>query len=297
MRNSHKSYGFTLIELLVVIAIIAILAAILFPVFAQAREKARAIACLSNTKQLGLGMAQYTQDNDETMPNGRTFAASGWAGQIYPYVKSVGVFKCADDEGGVGSPTPISYGINCNVLKHGDAGNSFHPQTIATFTSPAKTVLLWEAAKLAYTDLNNHSGNFLDDVNGNSPGGDGVGFPGADPIGKAAIGGGCANMGDCPEYATGYMINSGKSGYGPASTPNVFISATGRHQDGSNFIMADFHAKWLKGSSVSAGGTNYASGPDDGGQDTCALNFLTSWVCAANTSTSNPRVAATFSVN
>jgi prepilin-type N-terminal cleavage/methylation domain-containing protein len=62
--------GFTLIELLVVIAIIAILAAILFPVFAQAREKARQTACLSNSKQMALGLAQYTQDYDEQLPFG-----------------------------------------------------------------------------------------------------------------------------------------------------------------------------------------------------------------------------------
>jgi prepilin-type N-terminal cleavage/methylation domain-containing protein len=68
-RSSVKSFrAFTLIELLVVIAIIAILAAILFPVFAQAREKARAIDCISNEKQLGLAFMQYTQDNDEKFP-------------------------------------------------------------------------------------------------------------------------------------------------------------------------------------------------------------------------------------
>jgi prepilin-type N-terminal cleavage/methylation domain-containing protein len=67
MQTSRKS-GFTLIELLVVIAIIAILAAILFPVFAQAREKARQITCASNMKQLGLGIIQYTQDYDEIYP-------------------------------------------------------------------------------------------------------------------------------------------------------------------------------------------------------------------------------------
>ncbi|WP_395141887.1 type II secretion system protein [Armatimonas sp.] len=64
----HVQKGFTLIELLVVIAIIAILAAILFPVFAQARDKARATACLSNTKQLSLGVMMYAQDYDETLP-------------------------------------------------------------------------------------------------------------------------------------------------------------------------------------------------------------------------------------
>ena len=70
-RSSRKlDQGFTLIELLVVIAIIAILASILFPVFAQAREKARSISCLSNTNQVGLAILQYVQDYDEALPSG-----------------------------------------------------------------------------------------------------------------------------------------------------------------------------------------------------------------------------------
>lgn len=88
--------GFTLIELLVVIAIIAILAAILFPVFAQAREKARQIQCLSNTKQIALGIAQYAQDYDELLPVlGVNAQRRGrWHFQIWPYVKNVDVFTC-----------------------------------------------------------------------------------------------------------------------------------------------------------------------------------------------------------
>src|SRR6187549_1872617 len=92
----HKK-GFTLIELLVVIAIIAILAAILFPAFARARENARRASCQSNLKQIGLGIMQYTQDYDEKYPYQATGGAGdcfadtapiNWARGIYPYVKS-----------------------------------------------------------------------------------------------------------------------------------------------------------------------------------------------------------------
>lgn len=90
--------GFTLIELLVVIAIIAILAAILFPVFAKAREKARQASCTSNTKQIGLAEQQYAQDYDETYSGAwKDFAYGsrvGFAQLIYPYVKSSQIFLC-----------------------------------------------------------------------------------------------------------------------------------------------------------------------------------------------------------
>ena len=90
-RHSQRTTGFTLIELLVVIAIIAILAAILFPVFQSVRENARAITCESNLKQIGLGIAQYTQDADENFPFGQYYDANGskdWQNAVYPYVKN-----------------------------------------------------------------------------------------------------------------------------------------------------------------------------------------------------------------
>lgn len=107
--GKHKNIvGFTLIELLVVIAIIAVLAAILFPAFAQVREKARATACLSNLKQIGLGLMQYSQDYDEQLPPAwigydpdpaKSIAFPGkarWMDVIQPFVKSTEIFTCPD---------------------------------------------------------------------------------------------------------------------------------------------------------------------------------------------------------
>jgi prepilin-type N-terminal cleavage/methylation domain-containing protein len=113
-KNSHHR-AFTLIELLVVIAIIAILAAILFPVFAQARAQARKVTCLSNAKELGLAISMYVQDYDETFPliftpvytsDPSTFAWSGsattvstaaWQNLVQPYIKNWGIMICPED--------------------------------------------------------------------------------------------------------------------------------------------------------------------------------------------------------
>ena len=102
--SAHTRSAFTLIELLVVIAIIAILAAILFPVFARARENARRSSCQSNLKQIGLGILQYTQDYDETLPRAYYRASTvvtdpKWMDVVQPYVKSTQLFTCPSDSG------------------------------------------------------------------------------------------------------------------------------------------------------------------------------------------------------
>ncbi len=96
-HRTTKRSGFTLIELLVVIAIIGILASILFPVFARARENARRTSCASNLKQIGLGMTMYVQDYDGVLPsayNNLVVPYAKWMDMIYPYMKNEWVFNC-----------------------------------------------------------------------------------------------------------------------------------------------------------------------------------------------------------
>lgn len=142
MSIASRREGFTLIELLVVIAIIAILAAILFPVFAQAREKARGSACLSNTKQISTGFALYLQDYDERFPAtvterqapaGTPDTAEARAPYSYqitlqPYIKNRDLFKCPSGKAwapiGPGNWYPTDYGAHLNESNIAPAPNN-----------------------------------------------------------------------------------------------------------------------------------------------------------------------------
>lgn len=126
MVSRRGIYAFTLIELLVVIGIIVVLAAILFPVFGSAREKARQTVCLSNERQIGLGIAQYVQDFDDIMPHQQFFNGSNWStfrtweDAVDPYLKSHDVYRCPSNPyntvriagGKNGETFPISYAPN-----------------------------------------------------------------------------------------------------------------------------------------------------------------------------------------
>ncbi len=238
-----RRLGFTLIELLVVIAIIAILAAILFPVFGRARENARRASCQSNMKQMGLALTQYAQDYSERIPaacmtadnvGGNDACTPGtsatWMGLVQPYLKSTQIFECpsADFEGAEYIPAAAA-GWSGQVGFTANGGGSYTMNTYnrATGTAiglkgPGAPIISPGAKGMKLSSLNDPTTTIWV--------GDGNGWPRVDLITNATIG---------ADDGNGYRY------LGPLATPPVDPSGAyiERHLGTTSFLYADGHVK------------------------------------------------------
>ncbi|MFN7019486.1 MAG: DUF1559 domain-containing protein [Fimbriimonadales bacterium] len=219
-----KRNGFTLIELLVVIAIIAILAAILFPVFAQAREKARQTQCLSNCRQMGIAVQMYTQDYDEVLPTVRMMGTPGisWIVQIQPYVKNELLRRCPSDGSPAWNdpqnPRLTSYGFNAYFdpfhPPHGSP-TAPRPVALAAIQRPAECVFVAELAERnsKYPNMLILGDHFMPMYWGNPP------------------------------RVVNAMMND-RLWDAQRGVPTTL--AITRHSGGANYVFTDGHAKWHK---------------------------------------------------
>ena len=240
--NKYSANAFTLIELLVVIAVISILAALLFPVFAKVREKARQTTCLSNMKQLGMALLQYAQDNDESLIPGCYEGPQAWGGRIYPYIKSQAIYTCPDDStASIGSAHAVSFGMNQDLV----TGSNFSPAiTLAALNAPSSTVMLFEVSATP-VDVTNALESTIDLHLGGPP----SGFISACSDGYKQIHsrwGGPVATSTPPDVllATGTPLG-GRIGYGGVA----------RHTEGADWLATDGHVKWLRPAQVSTGPT------------------------------------------
>lgn len=247
MKNSKGA--FTLIELLVVIAIIAILAAILFPVFAQARDKARAASCLSNMKQLGVAFNMYQQDYDGTLMQTTSedpVLKIHWSWVLQPYVKNVGIFVCPSDPAPVTPRLPCTdssiIGVNCDaqVPKFSYVNNynvipahDWLPPTESAFETPANLIVLGERRN----KLN--SGAVIGQWKGVS------GLYATSTSRGSSLGSGQICPGDSYRLTTMSDMVTGLSATSDKK-PELIRVKWDRHSSGANYTFADGHAKWYR---------------------------------------------------
>ncbi|MEO7719958.1 MAG: DUF1559 domain-containing protein [Capsulimonas sp.] len=242
IRKSPQTLGFTLIELLVVIAIIAILAAILFPVFAKAREKARQISCISNMKQIGLGMMMYTGDYDEAYPLQSNYAPGGkdWTQAIQPYIKNGNSPNSYTTVGGVFScpsfPSPDYNGqfiVRADVFPVGyNPGTSSPIVTQAQIDNVSEKIAMIEVGGNGQNPYGSNNYNPITSFNADAyywiTANDAAHIHGTDSA---------LQYGDCdaPHDTAHYNYYQGCNG-----TPRY------RHSNGSDFLFLDGHVKAIQ---------------------------------------------------